>query len=126
MTTVDEIAVVIQAVVGHLTERLLNEHFLSSLRKVTCTANKITSSLKQKMGYYVRNVSLNEVKINKTTIHSGFQFMFSLGVENSFFNKTLSEFGKYHKTTAVPHQASQTVYILIFSLNICILIIKCH
>lgn len=81
----DEIAVVIQAVVGHLTERLLNEHFLSSLRKVTCTANKITSSLKRKMGYYVRNVSLNEVKINKTTIHSGFQFMFSLGVENSVF-----------------------------------------
>lgn len=50
MTTVDEIAAVIQAVVGHLTERLLNEHFLSSFRKVTCTANTITSSLKQKMG----------------------------------------------------------------------------
>lgn len=48
VTTVDEIAVVIQTVVGHLPERLLNEHFLSSLRKVTCTANKITSSSKQK------------------------------------------------------------------------------
>lgn len=42
VTTVDEMAVVMQAVVGHLTERLLNEHFfLSSLRKVTCTTNKI-------------------------------------------------------------------------------------